>query len=44
MTAITGGRERTASRLTDLFRRTGFSDGRLVATVGAVRIVEAMAV
>jgi hypothetical protein len=33
-----------ADHIGDLFRRTGFSDGRVVETAGAVRIVEAMAV
>jgi hypothetical protein len=44
MLYITGGRERTASQLTELFRRAGFSDGRVVETAASMRIVEATAV
>jgi hypothetical protein len=44
MLAVTGGRERTASQLSELFNRAGFSDGTVIETVGPLRIVEARAV
>ena len=44
MLAVTGGRERTASQLSELFSRAGFTGGTVVETAGALRIVEATAV
>ena len=41
MLAVTGGRERTASQLSELFNRAGFTDGTVVETAGPLRIVEA---
>ena len=43
MLAVTGGRERTASQLSELFGRAGFSDGTVIETQGPLRIVEATA-
>ena len=40
----TGGRERTASQLTEIFTRAGFTDGTVVETAGPLRIVEAKTV
>jgi C-methyltransferase len=44
MLAMTGGRERTAERLSELFTSTGFGDARVIPTEGPLRIVEASAV
>ncbi len=43
MLAVTGGRERTAPELNELFHRAGLSDGTVVETAGPLRIVEATA-
>ena len=44
MLAVTGGRERTPSQLSELFNRAGFGDGTVTETAGPLRIVEAAAV
>jgi hypothetical protein len=44
MLSVTGGRERTASQLGDLFERAGFRIGTVTETAGPMRIVEAAAV
>ena len=44
MLAVTGGRERTASQLNELFNRAGFRDGTVIETAGPLRIVEATTV
>lgn len=44
MLAVTGGRERTVSQLSELFNRAGFTDGAVVETAGPLRIVEATTV
>lgn len=44
MLAITGGRERTATELNELFDRAGLSGGRVLETSGPLRIVEAATV
>lgn len=44
MLAVTGGRERTAPELDDLFAQAGFSAGTVIETGGRVRIVETTAV
>ncbi len=44
MLAVTGGRERTASQLGELFGRAGLSDPTVIETAGPRRIVEARAV
>ena len=44
MLAVTGGRERTASQLGELFDRAGFRRAAVTETAGAMRIVEGTAV
>ncbi|MDQ3720749.1 MAG: hypothetical protein M3350_08230 [Actinomycetota bacterium] len=44
MLAVTGGRERTATELNELFDRAGLRDGTVVETAGPLRIVEATTV
>lgn len=44
MLAVTGGRERTAEELAELFNEAGFSSGTTIATPSRLRIVEATAV
>ena len=44
MLAVTGGKERTVSQLSELFDRAGFSDGTVIETAGPLRIVEATTV
>jgi hypothetical protein len=44
MLAMTGGRERTAQRLSELLRSSGFGDPTVIPTEGPLRIVEAPAV
>jgi C-methyltransferase len=44
MLAVTGGRERTPSQLSELFNRADLSDGPVIETAGPLRIVEATAV
>ena len=44
MLALTGGRERTPSELSELLNRAGFSDGSVTETSGPLRILEATAV
>ena len=44
MLAVTGGRERTAGQLNELFNRAGFRDGTVIETAGPLRIVEATTV
>jgi len=44
MLALTGGRERTAQRLGELFASSGFGAPTVIATEGRLRIVEAPAV
>jgi hypothetical protein len=44
MLAMTGGRERTAQRLSELLTSCGFGDLTMTATEGPLRIVEAPAV
>ena len=44
MLAVTGGRERTPSQLSELFNRAGFGDGTVSETAGPLRIVEPTAV
>jgi len=44
MLSVTGGRQRTAAELDDLFARAGFAPGRVVPTAGPISIVEARAV
>ena len=44
MLAVTGGRERTASELNELFDRAGLSGATVHETAGPLRIVEATAV
>ncbi len=44
MLAVTGGRERTPSQLSELLNRAGFGDGTVTETAGPLRIVEATAV
>jgi hypothetical protein len=44
MLAMTGGRERTAGRLSELLTSCGFGDPTLIPTKGRLRIVEAPAV
>jgi C-methyltransferase len=43
MLAVTGGRERTASELNELFEGAGWSDATVVETAGPLRIAEATA-
>ena len=43
MLAVTGGRERTGSQLGTLLESAGFTDPRVIDTVGPMRIVEAVA-
>lgn len=44
MLAVTGGRERTASELNELFGRAGLRGGSVLETAGPLRIVEATTV
>ena len=44
MLAISGGRERTASQLGDLFRNSGFTSGTVIETGGALRMIQTTAV
>ncbi len=44
MLAVTGGRERTASELNELFDRAGLSGASVLETAGPLRIVEATTV
>jgi C-methyltransferase len=44
MLAISGGRERTAHQFGELFRSTGFGDGTLIDTAGALRMIQTTAV
>jgi hypothetical protein len=44
MLSVTGGRERTAGELGELFERAGFRTGGVTETAGAMRIVEGTAV
>jgi C-methyltransferase len=44
MLAMTGGRQRTAQRFSELFTSCGFGDATVIATEGPLRIVEAPAV
>jgi C-methyltransferase len=43
MLAVTGGRERTTTELSELFRRAGFTYTTTIPTAGPLRIVEATA-
>jgi O-methyltransferase len=43
MLAITGGRERTPSKLRELFDRAGLTAGNVIETAGSLRIAEATA-
>ena len=42
MLAVTGGRERTGSHLSELLRDAGFTDVSLIHTAGPLSIVEAV--
>jgi C-methyltransferase len=44
MLSVTGGRERTASQLSELFDRASFHIGTVTETAGPMRIVEAISV
>jgi hypothetical protein len=44
MLAMTGGRERTAQRLSEVLTSSGFGEPRVIPTEGRLRIVEAPAV
>jgi C-methyltransferase len=44
MLAISGGRERTASEFSELFRSCGFSVGTVIETAGALRMIETTAI
>jgi C-methyltransferase len=44
MLAISGGRERTARELDELFQSAGFGKTTLIETTGALRMVETTAV
>ena len=44
MLAVTGGRERTATELNELFDRAGLSGGTVLETAGPLRLVEATTV
>jgi hypothetical protein len=44
MLAVTGGRERTAAELDELFASTGFAPGTIIETAGRVRIIETKAI
>jgi C-methyltransferase len=44
MLAVSGGRERTASQFSELFRSSGFGAGIVIETAGALRMIETTAV
>jgi C-methyltransferase len=43
MLAVTGGRERTASQFSELFRQSGFGEGTMIETGGPLRMIETTA-
>jgi predicted methyltransferase len=44
MLTVTGGRERTPDRLSDLLRSSGFQPSQVIRTAGAISAIEAVAI